>query len=156
MNNLIFNTTAATLHTAVYGVNEQTGCFQALSLDANGLLRTAPVTVANDIGIINRLYTDTATVSSGAGTGYVFECTDISAFRTVTLFAVNNGTSDLILTLQLSPDGSTWFNDPNHQSISVAPGGKVIIVVDIFAHFLRLQYNTSATPCFTAYINAQT
>ncbi len=115
------------------------------------------LTVAGDVTIAGNLFTSTLqTLGNVTSTGIALPATDISTLRTATMFINNTGSTPLTVTLQLSPDGTAYFNDPNYTDVSVQGTSYTVIVADIFAHFIQLEYDAGATPTtFLVYYNGQ-
>ncbi|WP_352401223.1 DUF6385 domain-containing protein [Anaerotignum sp.] len=186
MNNLIFNTTASELKSSIYGYNQSSLTLQLLQLDSAGnMLMTGSVTVNNAITIANATLTvdgsvtvnnaitianttltvlisgqtftsATANLPNVTGTGNVFTATNISTLTTASMFINNTGSNTVTYSLMLSPDGTTYFADPNYTSKTVIGGGKAVIPIDIFAQYVQLQYELGTnTATFSAYYNGQ-
>lgn len=138
---------------------------------ANSRLSVAvvnPITVANAITIANSSLT--VTVGSNAftsssvlnvtaiGTNSIMNNTDISNLKTASFLVYNNGLNTLTVSLQLSPTQNDidYITDPNNQNLTIAPGTGQIIVVDLFAHYARLQYNQGrSSTTISVYFNGQ-
>ena len=132
MNNLVFNTTASELKTAIYA--QSGGNLQLLQLDgSNNLLvagtvtvsqitnpvtiGNATLTVAGDVTISNATLTVAGTVTIGAstftadsvtstsvtGTGVIFPDKDISTLKVASIFIYNEGATPVTISLQISP-----------------------------------------------------
>ncbi len=127
---------------------------------SNPLLTVAgDVTISNTLLTVliegNRFTSNTQTLNGVSGTGVALEATDISQVRTATMFVDNTGSSPITVTLQLSPDGNTYFNNPNYTNIAIAQTSYTIIVVDLFAHFAQLAYDAGTAATFITYYNGQ-
>lgn len=87
--------------------------------------------------------------------GNIFE-QNISTYRTATFFVENSGTQSITVSLQLSPNGTDYFDSPNH-TISLTAGAYTIMPVEIFAYTVHLSYAVASTTdaSLTAYFNAQ-
>ena len=176
MNSLIFNTTASQLksNANLYGYNTNTATLELLKLDASGNLLIASnsmtvagtVTVGNSITIANTSLTvlvngntftsDAATLQGVTGTGNIFDGKDVSSLRTATMFIDNIGTNPITVSLQLSPDGTLYINDPNYTNQIISGETNSVAVVGTFSKYVRLTYDTGALAAtFNAYYNAQ-
>jgi hypothetical protein len=124
------------------------------------------VTISNSVTVANETLTvlvsgqtftsDTDSLSGVTGTGNVFTATNISTLTTASMFIDNVGTNTVTYSLMLSPDGTTYFEDPNYAGLTVAGGENAIIAIDKFAQFAQLQYDLGATTAtFNAYYNGQ-
>lgn len=174
MNNLVFNTTANELRTAIYA---QSGSdLQLVQLDgSNNLLVAGTVTVSeitNPVTIGNATLTVEGTVTIGAstftsdavtstsvtGTGVIFADTDISTLKVASIFVYNEDTTPITISLQISPttDTNLYVDDPSYTDQVIAANDSLYMAVSSFAHYIRLQYNLGAeTATFSAYFNAQ-
>ncbi|MCL2224384.1 MAG: DUF6385 domain-containing protein [Defluviitaleaceae bacterium] len=166
MNSLVFNTTANELRAGVYGYNQSTEALQLLQLNTDGeLLIAGDFSLSGDITIANSVLTVfvegnlfTANVQELEGvtsTGIALAATDISQMRTSTMFVDNTDDNPITVTLQLSPDGTTYFNDPNYTNVVVDANSSQIIAVGIFAQYAQLEYDPGALATFSVYFNAQ-
>jgi len=81
--------------------------------------------------------------------------TDISQLRTATMFVNNTGANAVTLTLQLSPDGTTYFDDPNYTNVGVAGTSSTIMVLGIFAQYAQIEYDPDTSATFAVYYNGQ-
>jgi len=127
---------------------------------ANTLLTVGgSITITNtslNVFMEGNLFTaNTETLSGVTSTGIALEATDISELRTATMFVNNTDDNPITVTLQLSPDGTTYFNDPNYTDVVVEGTSSEIIVVGIFAHYAQLEYDAGALATFSVYYNGQ-
>ncbi len=118
------------------------------------------VTIANTtltVLISGQTFTsDTDTLTDVTGTGNVFTATNISTLTTASMFIDNIGDNTVTYSLLISPDGTTYFEDPNYIDKTVAAGEKAVIAIDIFAQYAQLEYNLGGTTAsFNAYYNGQ-
>lgn len=124
------------------------------------------ITVGNSITIANTSLTvlidgntftsNTATLEGVTGTANIFDATDVSELRTATMFINNIGTNPITVSLQLSPDGTLYIDDPSYTNQLVAGGASDIAYVSTFSRFVRLTYDAGAlTATFNAYYNGQ-
>ncbi|HCT65775.1 MAG TPA: hypothetical protein DIC60_11005 [Lachnospiraceae bacterium] len=124
------------------------------------------MTIEGDVTITNATLTvqidgqtftsDTDTLTGVTGIGTVFTATNISTLRTATMFIDNTGANTVTYSLQLSPDGTVYFDDPSYTGAAVAGGTSAIIVIDKFAQYAQLEYSLGATTAtFDAYYNGQ-
>lgn len=179
MNSLVFNTTAEELRTSIYGYNQGTSSLQLLQLNTDGELLvsgdfslTSNVTIANtlltvagDVTISNTLLTvlvsgnqftaNTQTLDGVTSTGIALAATDISQQQTATMFVDNTDANPITVTLQLSPDGAAYFDDPNYTDVVVDGTASTIIVVGILARYAQIEYDAGAGATFAVYYNGQ-
>ncbi|SEM74243.1 DUF6385 domain-containing protein, partial [Hydrogenoanaerobacterium saccharovorans] len=118
------------------------------------------VTIANsslNMTVIGNNFTsDSAPLTNVQGTDVIFADKNISTLRTATMFINNTGTAPITVSLQLSPDGTFYMNDPSHDNVVVPNGEGAYIVIDTFAQYAQLQYNLGTTiASFIAYFNGQ-
>jgi len=166
MNSLVFNTTAEELRTSVYGYNQDTDALQLLQLNTDGeLLVTGDFSMSGNVTIANTLLTvfvtgnqftaNTQTLDGVTSTGIALAATDISQLRTATMFVDNTDTNPITVTLQLSPDGTTYFNDPNYTNLVVDGESSAVIVAGIFAQYAQIEYDAGTAATFSVYYNGQ-
>ncbi len=131
----------------------------ALLTVAGDVTVTNPVTIANSVLTVfvdgNQFTTLTDPVVGASGLGTSLTLTNISQLRTGTMFVDNTGTNPITVTLQLSPDGTVIFDDPNYTGVVVAGGGQTIMIVDIFAEFAQISFDAGLLATFTTYFNGQ-
>lgn len=118
------------------------------------------VTVTNTVSVFvdgNRAEYDEDHQIGVTVNGIAFQDLDISQFRTATLFVDNIGNTTVTVTLQISPDGVTYFNDPNYLDKDIPANSKKIIVVDTYAQFIQLAYTvqTGGPSSFNVFFNGQ-
>ncbi len=124
------------------------------------------VTVNNAVTIANTTLTvlisgqtftsSTDSLTGVTGTGNVFTATNISTLTTASMFIDNIGTNPITVSLQLSPDGTTYFDDSSFTNQVIAGGAQTIIAIGKFAQFAQLEYDAGATTAtFNAYYNGQ-
>ncbi len=164
MNNVVFNTVASDLKATVYGLNLHNET-KPLKIDPDGNVLvsgnvTGKLEVSNEnLSILvagSKFYQQTQHIEAVTGSGIVFDSTDISQKRTATIIVNNTGDEGFIISLQISPDGLFWIDDPAYSEISIEPKTHKIFIIKIFTHFARLNYNAgSNTISFDAYYNAQ-
>ncbi|MCL2235701.1 MAG: DUF6385 domain-containing protein [Defluviitaleaceae bacterium] len=166
MNSLVFNTTAEELRASIYGYNQDTGLLELVQLNADGemlvsgdLELSGSVTIGNPLLTVqlagNQFASDSQTLEDVTAVGVALEATDISQLRTATMFVDNTGTTPITATLQLSPDGTTYFDDPNYTDVTIDGETSAIMVVGIFAQFAQIQYDPGVSATFTVYYNGQ-
>ena len=133
---------------------------------SNALLTVAgSVTVINSITISNdsltvyiegnEFFSITDPHNGATSPGTALAATDISEMRTGTVFVNNTGSNPITVSLQLSPDGTTYFDGPNYTDIVVDGNSYTIMIVDIFAQYAQISYDPGALATFTAYFNGQ-
>ncbi len=173
MNNLVFNNVASQLKTSIYG-QAPNGSFEAIQIDSAGNIKTTitnasltvavsnPITIANSsltVTVGSNAFTSSSVLNVTAiGTNSIMNNTDISNLKTASFLVYNNGLNTLTVSLQLSPTQNDidYITDPNNQNLTIAPGTGQIIVVDLFAHYARLQYNQSrSSTTISVYFNGQ-
>ncbi len=123
------------------------------------------LTVAGDVTISNTLLTVfidgnlftalTQTLTSVAGTGIALPATNISTLRTASMFVNNTGANPITVTLQISPDGATYFNDPNYTNVAIPGGANTIMIVGIFGQDAQIAYDAGTIATFITYYNGQ-
>lgn len=138
-----------------------------VTIGNSSLTVAGTVTVGNSITIANATITTiisghtftsaTVTLSGVSGTGVVFDDTDISQIRTASMFVDNTtGTNPITVSLQISPDGTLYIDDPLYTNQVILASGKAVIAIGKFAHYARLQYNLGTfTGTFDCYYNGQ-
>ena len=130
-----------------------------LTVEGNVTINNA-VTIANEsltVLVSGQAFTsDADTLTGVTGIGTVFTATNISTLRTASMFIDNVGSATVTYSLLLSPDGTTYFEDPSYTDQTVAGGAKAVIAIDRFAQFAQLEYSLGAeTATFNAYYNGQ-
>ncbi|MCL2854539.1 MAG: DUF6385 domain-containing protein [Defluviitaleaceae bacterium] len=166
INSLVFNTTAEELRTSVYGYNQGTSTLQLLQLNSDGeLLVSGDFSLSSNVTIANTLLTvlvsgnqftaNTQTLDGVTSTGIALAATDISQLKTATMFVDNTDANPITVTLQLSPDGTTFFDDPHYTDVVVDGTTSTIMVVGIFAQYAQIEYDAGAGATFAVYYNGQ-
>ena len=136
------------------------------SLTVNGTVAvssiTGDVTIGNDsltISVGGHVFAeDSDDLVDVTGTDVVFDNTDISQITTASFLVYNTGSADITISLQLSPTTASAFyiNDPAYTNTVITASENMIITVNRFAKYARLQYTLdSVTASFSAYYNAQ-
>jgi len=152
-NELLTVTGAVTLNNTLLTV---TG---AVTLNNTLLTVTGDVTLNNTLLTVfvegNQFTALTQTLSGVTAAGIALPRTDISQLRTATMFVNNTGANPVTLTLQLSPDGTTYFDDPNYTNVGVAGTSSTIMVLGIFAQYAQIEYNPDTSATFAVYYNGQ-
>jgi len=152
-NELLTVTGAVTLNNTLLTV---TG---AVTLNNTLLTVTGDVTLNNTLLTVfvegNQFTALTQTLSGVTSAGIALPRTDISQLRTATMFVNNTGANPVTLTLQLSPDGTTYFDDPNYTNVGVAGTTSTIMVLGIFAQYAQIEYNPDTSATFAVYYNGQ-
>ena len=124
------------------------------------------LTVIGDVTITNTTLTvqiagqtfttSTETLTDVTGTGNVFTDTNIAALTTASMFIDNIGDTTVTFSLQLSPNGTVYFNDPSYTNQTVPSGTNTIIAIAKYAQYAQLQYVLGGTSAsFIAYYNGQ-
>ncbi|MDV4152690.1 DUF6385 domain-containing protein [Clostridium sp. AL.422] len=123
---------------------------------------TNPITIANSslsVTILSNTFTSSSILNTTVtGTGTILNNTDISTLRTASFLVYNLGTTDLRISLQISPttDESLYITDPSYNNLTILAGQSRIIPIGKFAHYARLLYILDeVTATFSAYFNGQ-
>ena len=165
-NTLLTVTGAVTLNNVLLTVTGDVTLNNALlTVTGDVTLNNALLTVTGDVTLNNALLTVfvegnqfTALTQTFGGVtlaGIALPETDISQLRTATMFVNNTGANAVTLTLQLSPDGTTYFDDPNYTNVGVAGTTSTIMVLGIFAQYAQIEYNPDTSATFAVYYNGQ-
>lgn len=165
MNSLVLNTDSSQLKASVIVENPINIKNEVLTVEGvvsieNPITVKDPITIGNQslnvINVGNSFVSDKVSLTDISGEGYFFEGKDISNLRTATIFLDNVGLDEVTVSLELSPDGVTYFEDIHYTDISIEPSKKVTIIINTFAQFIRLKYNVSDnSTTLNAYYNAQ-
>jgi len=167
LNNTLLTVTGdVTLNNALLTVTGDVTLNNALlTVTGDVTLNNALLTVTGDVTLNNALLTVfvegnqfTALTQTFGGVtlaGIALPETDISQLRTATMFVNNTGANAVTLTLQLSPDGTTYFDDPNYTNVGVAGTSSTIMVLGIFAQYAQIEYDPDTSATFAVYYNGQ-
>ncbi len=152
-NSITIANTTLTVEGSVTVNNSITIANTTLTVDGNVTISNTTLTVLIS-GQTFTSSTDSLTGVTGAGT--VFTATNISTLTTASMFIDNIGANPITVSLQLSPDGTTYFDDSSFTNQVIAGGSQTIIAIGKFAQFAQLTYDAGAsTATFNAYYNGQ-
>ncbi len=152
-NSVTIANTTLTVEGSVTVNNSITIANTALTVEGSVTISNSTLTVL----ISGQTFTSsTDSLADVTGAGTVFTATNISTLTTASMFIDNIGTNPITVSLQLSPDGTTYFDDSSFTNQVIAGGAQTIIAIGKFAQFAQLTYDAGATTAtFNAYYNGQ-
>lgn len=113
-----------------------------------------PVTVKGEVVALRQTVDLCEEVVAGTDQGYS-SVHDVIFLSSCSFCVLNQGSNDVLISLQASPDGQNWLNDPARE-YRLGPGQINIFVGNYFLRYLRLVFlTTEGTSVLRVYFQGQ-